>query len=288
MSLSVFVRRQERGRACRIAALVVVVGALSFATASQAADDVGLSAAGVVVLHGKATGPKAVESLATVLRRYGARVEVPEMAWGHARIYDRSYEDSLLELRSVVDRLAGDRVRYRFIVGQSLGANVALGYAARHGGIDGIGLLAAGHFPENESFARLIDGGIAKARALVRAGKGWQTFSAEDFDTGTRLRVVTTPDIYLSWMSPDGPANMANSAVMLGGRIPVLWVAGRRDPLAAETGRREVFDRLAPHPLHRIVLVDADHFGTPAVAASVVRDWLRDMIAASSAGQDNR
>ena len=118
--------------------LSVAVLALSglLAGAPALAQSGGLSGMGVVLLHGKGGVPGAMlEGFGEALKKAGAAIEEPEMPWSHKRIYDATYEQAMAEIDLAVQKLKWRGATRIVIAGHSLGANAAIGYAARRDGL---------------------------------------------------------------------------------------------------------------------------------------------------------
>ncbi|MEJ1161612.1 alpha/beta hydrolase [Prosthecomicrobium sp. N25] len=215
---------------------------------------------GVVLIHGKAGGQGPLQPLAAALRADGALVALPNMSWTSGY---RTYDETLDEIARSVEGLRRQGVTRIVLAGHSLGANVALGYAARRRGVAAVVAMAPGHRPQN--FLTRIGADIGRARAMVAAGQGQQTAIFTDFNQGKALTVRTTAVAYLSFFDPAGPGNMANTAGKAG--VPILWVIGTgdeaalRDPVPTGTGTR--------------ILVGANHGDTPSVAVAEIMGWLR-------------
>src|ERR1700681_3499270 len=72
-----------------------------------------------------------------------------------------------------------------------------------------------------------------------------------DRNAGGAFSVSTTATIYLSYLDPQGPANMLDSVRKL--HAPLLWVAGSADP--SQTGANAEFNQAPANPLNRFVMV---------------------------------
>ncbi len=105
---------------------------------------------------------------------------------------------------------------------------------------------------------------------MVAAGQGEQRASFNDTNDGTNFTVATTPNIYLSFMEVDGPADFPKALPQLS--EPIIWVAGTQD--RTQTQATAWFGRLPPNKLNRFVQVASAHLDTPAAGASAVLDWL--------------
>jgi pimeloyl-ACP methyl ester carboxylesterase len=184
-------------------------------------------AIGIVLMHGKTGSPYSVISgLAVALQGARYLIDTPEMCWSRRRIYDRPFLDCLTEIDSAVGRLNGRGAGRIVIAGMSQGGDAALVYGASHSNLAGIIALAPAAAPERQIGVPDITQSVAQARALVAAGRGNETASFFDRNSSGRFSVTTTATIYLSYLDPQGPANMLNSVRKL--RAPLLWVAAAR------------------------------------------------------------
>src|SRR5262249_52970854 len=124
--------------------LLVLAGVLcSFATPAAA------QSVGIVLMHGKWGTPDGpTRPVEMVLRGAGYHVIAREMAWSHDRAYDETFIEIMVEIgKQVVELKAGGAQRV-VVAGQSLGANMALAFGARHPQVDGVMVLAPGHMVE--------------------------------------------------------------------------------------------------------------------------------------------
>ena len=226
---------------------------------------------GIVLMHGKTGSPYTViDSLAVALRDAGYVVETPEMCWSSRRIYDRPFLDCLTEIDAVVARERRRGAGRIVIAGMSQGGDAALVYGARHADLAGIIALAPAAAPEQQIRVPQIAQSVATAQAMVAAGRGNDRAVFYDRNAARIFPVMTTAAIYLSYMDPQGPANMATAIRQL--RVPLLWVAGTADP--SQTRAATEFHQAPAHPANRFVTVASDHLGTPNAAREAVLDWL--------------
>jgi hypothetical protein len=107
----------------------------------------------------------------------------------------------------------------------------------------------------------------------MAGGSGDAPSRFTDFNGDFAITVSATPNAYLSFVAPDGPALMPGNAARL--TAPLLYVVGTGDPL--QRGPDEIFAKAPPHPLNRYVTVRAGHFDTSAASAPVVVAWLKDL-----------
>ena len=203
---------------------------------------------GIVLLHGKTGSPDTViNQLAIALQGAGYLVDTPEMCWSRRRIYDRPFLDCLTEIDSAIGRLKGRGAGRIVVAGMSQGGDAALAYGARRANLAGIIALAPAAAPERQVGLGDIAQNVAQARALVAAGRGDETASFVDRNASGPFSVRTTATIYLSYLDPQGSANMLDSVRKL--HAPLLWVAGSADP--SQTGAKAEFNQAPANPLNR-------------------------------------
>src|ERR1700730_948788 len=203
----------------------------------------------------------------------GYLVDTPAMCWSRRRIYDRPFLDCLSEIDSAIGRLKGRGAGRIVIAGMSQGGDAALAHGARSAYLAGIIALAPAAAPERQIGLPDIAQSVAQARALVAAGRGNETASFVDRNAGGAFSVSTTATIYLSYLDPQGPANMLDSVRKL--HAPLLWVAGSADP--SQTGADAESTQAPANALHRFVMFASAHLGTPNAARDVVLAWLPEL-----------
>lgn len=228
---------------------------------------------GIVLMHGKQGAPdRHVAGFASALASDGYLVATPEMCWSKRRIYDKPYDSCLSELDGVIAELRAKGATAIVVGGHSLGGNGALGYAVGHE-VKGVLLLAAAHTPERSVNRPEIAASLHKAKAMIAEGRGGETATFDEINSGWTFMVSCTAEAYASFFDPSGPAAMPNSIARV--RAPVLWVAGDRDK--TQQTAAATFAKAPADPLNRFVTVSADHLDTPDAALSAVRAWLRDV-----------
>ena len=229
------------------------------------------AADGVVLLHGKNGSPdRLIANLSNELEREGYLVERPPMPWSRQRGFDAGYEQAMAEIDAAVARLKARGALRVAVAGHSLGGNAALGYAARRRGLWAMVALAPAHTPEFN--APRLAGSLAKARDMAAAGRGGEKAEFTDVNVGKEFPVNTTPNIYLSYNDPAGPAVMPSNAAAIAAPLPVLWVVGESDRLTRPADY--AFAKIPAHPASRYLAVPADHTQVPDVAAAAVVEWL--------------
>jgi esterase/lipase len=229
------------------------------------------SRVGVVLIHGKQGSAQNLQGLADVLTGAGYAVDRPEMCWSQQRIYDRPYLDCLRDIDAAAGRLRAVGATSIVVAGMSLGGNAALAYGARRDGL--LGVVALAPAPAVEFIGRRVDiaEGLAKARQMIAEGRGDARAAFNDVNTGRTFEVTTTPNIYVTFLSPQSPGVMPDNAARQ--KAPLLVVSGQLDQ--TQRSIAYVFARAPPLPLNWHVTVNADHRGTPAAARDIVLAWLK-------------
>jgi pimeloyl-ACP methyl ester carboxylesterase len=214
------------------------------------------------------------------LRDEGALVATPEMPWSFHRRYAATYDASMAEIDAAVAGLKAKGARRIVIIGHSLGANAAIGYAARRPNeLAGVVALSPGHLPEVGDMRSFVADAVARAKKLVAEGKGDVTQTFPDMAQGIPLIAHATPTVYLSWFDPDGPAVIPKNAAAIGAAphpVPLLWVVGKLDPIDSR-GPQYAFDAAAKNPKSKYIEVFAGHLTTPLAARKQVVAWINSL-----------
>jgi len=256
---------------------IVGLGALLVAGAlPRPARSLDFTELGVVFVHGKGMWPGAFDGgLVNLLREAGAKVATPGMPWSFTRIYGASYQEGLREIDAAVADVKRQGATEIVIIGHSLGANAAIGYAASHGPLAAVIAIAPGHLPEVEGLRGRTHEALVTAAQLVAAGKGNERHSFPDAIQGVPTSVMATPFVYMSMFDPNGPAVIPKNAAAMPA-VPFLWVAGTFDPISRQ-GRKYAFDLAAKDPRSRYVEVFAGHLSTPRIARTTIVRWLKSL-----------
>jgi len=237
----------------------------------------------VVLLHDKNGAPdKYLADLSRLLRNVGFQVVIPDLPWSRKRGFDATYQQALVEIGLEVQELRIQGCTKVALVGHGLGANAALGYAASRPGIFAIAALAPSHDPDRHREVFLPD--VRKARSMLTAAGGQSRSLFMDFNQDKDYDLSTTAEVYLSFNDPDGAAVMPKSCEALKEPLPLLWVAGLRDPLV-HLGRYYAYSKAPSHPESRYEEVPADHMGVPREAARMVAEWLRGLVQQASTSE---
>ena len=255
-----------------IAAALLFAADISAVPAADALHDLG-----IVYLHGKGGWPGALNGgIVSGLKDEGALVTTPEMPWSLHRRYDATFDQALSEIDAAITGLRLDGARRIVLIGVSLGANAAIGYAARHPELAGVVALAPGHLPDVDNMRSFVSDAVARAKTLVAEGKGSVPQSFPDMAQGIPLMATATPTVYLSWFDPEGPAVIPKNAALMGAAaspVPLLWVVGKLDPIDRR-GPEYAFNVLAKNPKSQYVEVFAGHLTTTMAARRQVIDWI--------------
>jgi pimeloyl-ACP methyl ester carboxylesterase len=247
--------------------------ALCIAAPAVSAD---LHGFGIVYLHGKGAWPGALDGgILSSLADEGALVATPEMPWSFHRKYGATYEQAMAEIDTVIAGLKAKGATRIVVIGHSLGANAAIGYAAHHHELAAVVALAPGHLPEADELRSYTRDAIAQAKELVAAGQGDVPQRFPDMAQGIPLMATATPTVYLSMFDPDGPAVIPKNAAAMA-PVPLLWVVGRLDPIDRR-GPEYAFSAAAKNPKSKYVEVFAGHLTTPLVARKQVVEWINSL-----------
>jgi dienelactone hydrolase len=113
-----------------VMALVAVVNAVN-------AQDLG-----VVILHGMRGMP--MQGYVSSLEAAGFLASSPELPWSRRRNHDRTYDQALVEVGEAVEEMKRRGAKRLVIVGYSMGSGAALDFAATHGKLAGVVVIAPG------------------------------------------------------------------------------------------------------------------------------------------------
>lgn len=232
---------------------------------------------GVLLMHGKGGDDRWVYPLAAGLRDAGVLVEAPSsMPWSKTRIYDKTFEESMIEIDGLVERLKAAGASKIVVGGHCFGATVAMGYAVHREGLSGLILLAPGHLTSAKRFRSFVKDSVAKAEEMIRSGRGDEKAHFKDINMGEPFNRYVTAKLYYSWFAPNGPASFAKNADNMKPGTPLLYiVASKQKKIAKSKDPSFAFDKAPPHPNSKFVTIPSDHLHTPADSLGVVVDWLR-------------
>lgn len=236
---------------------------------------------GVVFLHAKGSSPDAgtITPLIKAMKQEGMEVIAPELPWSDSREYDASYEDALREINKQVEALKAKGITNIIIAGHSLGANAAIAYAANYTDAQGVAAIAPGHVPELKGYQKKLGDSVKKARHMVSSGKGDKKVKLNDVNQGKKSSVKTTPEIYLSYFDPQGPAVIPNNVMAMNEGTALLWIVGEKDRMA-KRGEDYAFSMAVENPLNEYIVVKGDHKDTPKKGQDEIIAWIRQVSSA--------
>ncbi len=271
-----------------IRAITIAAACLGFAVASAAsvAPARAQSDIGIILMHGKQAPAGAFADMAAQLRAKGVKAVAPQMPWARGQ-WERisvTVEAVHAQLDGMVAQLRAQGARRIVVGGHSIGANIALSYAAQRGNVAGVVMIAPGHAPvfyyrSMPDFRAALD----RAMGMVQSGQGGQPLSGPDNNQGRTFTISTTAEVYASWMSPQRLANMQAQAPRLAPRIPVLMLIGTRDPGFA-TAQSTIFEPAAKHAYSKYVSMQGgDHLSVLGAAGNYVAEWLQQLPAEGAA-----
>jgi pimeloyl-ACP methyl ester carboxylesterase len=255
--------------------LVLALGLVAALAAAAPVSAASLRGMGVVFLHGKGVWPGAFDGgIPAALEAEGARVVSPEMPWSLRRMYGATFDQAMAEIDAAVATLKAKGATRIVIIGHSLGANGAIGYAAQRHSVVAVVAIAPGHLPETAEMRARTQSAIAEARQLMASGhqerRNWP-----DMVQGLPTFASATPAVYISMFDPNGPAVIPKNVAALAG-IPLLWVVGNFDPVHSR-GPQYAFSRAAKNPANRYIEVLATHLTTSLMARGQVIEWLKSL-----------
>jgi len=266
-----------------LTALAALTAALVLPTVYGATASGELHDIGVVYLHGKGGWPGGFNGgILNSLRDEGALVATPEMPWSFHRRYAATYDQAMAEIDTAVAGLRAEGARRIVVIGHSLGANAAIGYAARRpdlADLAGVVALSPGHLPEAGRMRSFVADAVVRAKKLIADGKGDVPQTFPDMAQGIPMIATATPIVYLSMFDPDGPAVIPKNAAAIGAAPhppPLLWVVGKLDPIDRR-GPEYAFDAAAKNPKSKYIEVFAGHLTAPLVARKQVVEWINSL-----------
>jgi len=230
-----------------------------------------LNGYGVVVLHGKWGNPGQMGSVANAFQAAGARVATPTMPWAGRSGYSGGYDDAIAGIDQAVAQLKAEGATKIVIAGQSMGGNLAMGYAGRRSGVTAVVVLAPGHQPEGRTKGGAAES-LAKAKQMVASGQGDATASFFDANQGQTAMVSMTARAYVSFFDPNGPANLHHAAASVRSSVPIFFVIGNADPSFPEAPA--LYRLAAKNKKSQYDAVEGSHMTSGATALPAIVDWL--------------
>jgi len=239
-------------------------------------------AIGLIYMNGKQAPATTAGSgdIASKAQSAGIRVVVPSMPWGQGgwEKIGVTPEQVFTMIDGYASQLRAQGAQRIVVGGQSLGANVALAYAVARRNVAGVVMAAPGHNPGG-SYNRVpaIKEAIDRACELTKSGQGNQSFTGQDDNQGSSLRVSTTAAVYCAWMNPRGLASMPVQARELPANIPLMLIIGTKDP-SFGFAENNIYKPAAKNPYSRYLVIDGgEHRNTDHAASQRIVDWIKGL-----------
>ena len=262
------------GNSLRRALLVAVLLALAAPAAAQ-------GTVGVILMHGKQSSPNTagLRDIASKAQAAGMKVVVPSMPWGSGgwEKINVTPDQVFAMIDGYASQLRAQGAQRIVVGGQSLGANVALGYAVARQNVAGVVMAAPGHSPIGSYRNPAIKDSIDQAAQLVKSGQAGQPFSGLDENQGSSIRMSTTAGVYAAWLNPRGQVSMPVQAPLLPASIPVMVIIGTKDPGYGYM-ENSVYKPAAKNPYSKFLVIDGgDHRNTDQAASQRIVDWIKGL-----------
>ena len=262
------------GNSLRRALLVAVLLALAAPAAAQ-------GTVGVILMHGKQSSPNTagLRDIASKAQAAGMKVVVPSMPWGSGgwEKINVTPDQVFAMIDGYASQLRAQGAQRIVVGGQSLGANVALGYAVARQNVAGVVMAAPGHSPVGSYRNPAIKDSIDQAAQLVKSGQAGQPFSGLDENQGSSIRMSTTAGVYAAWLNPRGQVSMPVQAPLLPASIPVMVIIGTKDPGYGYM-ENSVYKPAAKNPYSKFLVIDGgDHRNTDQAASQRIVDWIKGL-----------
>jgi len=228
----------------------------------------------IVLFHGKWGSPPAPLDSSFSVQRF--HVISPLMPWSGLSGYDKTYEQALKEINTLVIKLRASGFKKVIIGGQSFGANGALAYAAVYGDVDGMMLFAPGHNPDiDRNYQPRI---VSDALKNIKEGRPDQLIQFTDYNDGSRQKLVQArSDVFYSFFADDGLANMSGSAKKVKTPIPTIVFMGNGDYIT-KMGSGYFYDRLPKHDKSKYNTSSASHRDVPQASFESALKWIKGII----------
>jgi pimeloyl-ACP methyl ester carboxylesterase len=202
------------------------------------------------------------------------------MCWSRNRGLDKPFAECLAEIDGAIASLKANGATTFIVAGLSQGGLAAIAYGAGHSDILGVITYAAADDPVGKSRMPTVARAIDKAKQMVANGKGGETSSFDDVNTGPQgsftMSLRTTADIYLSFYAPDAESGIARNMANL--KVPILWVYSESDP--SQRNATNLFAKAPTNPLNRQVTVFANHVETVNAGRGATLAWIADVLKA--------
>ena len=267
---------------------------------------------GVVFMHGRGASDPMNGGVGTLVRSmesYGVTVIAPRMQWagsyGEPK-FSGSMEDALALVKDAVTELKSRGMTTIVIGGMSAGGSSAIGMATKLKGIAGVMAIApappvdffflkpdhplvkkmaSANPPKKQrkrgaAARKRIRERINRVKALIASGKGDKKAIFGERNTNNQgmyqFNIETTPNIYFSYIDPEGMRAMSVNALRLNPKTALLWVNDNQG-IVRRLGRSYAFDLAPSNPKNRYEELDVLHLEAPAASREIVKQWLLNL-----------
>jgi pimeloyl-ACP methyl ester carboxylesterase len=234
---------------------------------------------GIVAIHGKWGSPtQDTLKFARAMENAGYSVYSPEMPWSGRRMYDGGVDVMMKDIGDAVEKVRAKGAKKIFLAGHSFGAAGAIRYAGQHK-VDGLIVMAPGHFPESKTYGERLGSSVAKAREMLQAGRGEEQGWFGDLNTGNRTKdIQMAVKVYLDFFDPDGPMNFSRNVAAVKPDTPVLWTVGSGEAPGLRQYETRIYESNLPKtPQTKMVEVPGGHRETPDNSVEAALAWLKEV-----------
>ena len=210
---------------------------------------------------------------ADALVKEGYQVVRGVFPWAPFRNWDATMPAGMKELDASIAKLRASGAGKIVLVGESMGANVALLYAVAKPEIAGVVVTSIGPGPDNWPE---VEAAYTSAKEAIAKGDGDKIYFLPGTNSGTTpYKARVTPRIWYSYYGPEGFLPWDKAYRELRADMPVLFVIGGHDKAGIDK-MAKVFDR-SKEPAHRSyeIVADAQHFDIMVKSTPVVIPWLK-------------
>lgn len=228
----------------------------------------------IVFLHGKPGNPNRPlnSKFAKRMNALGFKVIAPHMPWSEKHAYHGTRKQALQLIDNAVNLNGNQKV---ILIGHSMGATIALQYAAAHPStkLAGLVLVAPAHDPniaQNLYEATAAD--AEKACNLAKQGHGLRRAIYADVNMNITSFIEATADYYCSFYNvarfPDSTRIISKIA------LPTLFISGADDRLTVVYSHQSLFNELAKNPKNRYMKLSGNHKTVVTEHTAEIADWI--------------
>lgn len=249
----------------------MVVGFMAFTDAALAEQKIG-----IVVMHGKWDSPYGHMLLfARRMESAGFLVESPEMLWSERRAYDSDMASFIKEISAAVKTLKEKGAAKVCLAGHSSGGAGAVYYASLVK-TDCVIAMAPAPYTGYAGYHERVKNDLARAKEMVALGKGNETASFLDLNSGGRSRSMRmAARIFIEQNDIGGPIDTEKNASHILPGTAVLWIFGAGEEALRRKNGDDAYAKIPNSVIKKFVVVQGDHLGTPDESSGVAIEWIR-------------